>query len=93
MKVAEIDDAPECPEALAYLWKHFAEIDLGLSSNGFGPPLVTWEALRAWTDFMAVQLEPWEARALVVLGHKRAVIADEEQRKKVQAGGRQNPHR
>ncbi|MCK1568992.1 hypothetical protein IVB08_34605 [Bradyrhizobium sp. 173] len=59
---------------------------MGLASNGFGPALVTWEALRAWSEFMAVSLEPWEAKVLVTLGYRRAVIADEEQAKKAQRG-------
>lgn len=52
---------------------------MGLASNGFGPPLVTWEALKAWSEFVTIQLEPWEARVLVTLGYKRAVIESEEQ--------------
>lgn len=66
---------------------------MGLSSNGFGPALVTWEALRAWSEFMAVRLEPWEAKVLVTLGYKRAVIDGEEQARKSKANGRQNAHR
>lgn len=87
MKVADVDDAPECPEALAYLWGYFREVSMGLASNGFGPALVTWEALQAWSEFMAVSLEPWEAKVLVTLGYRRAVIADEEQQKKAPRGG------
>jgi len=93
VKVAGIDDAPECPEALAYLWKYFCEICLGLASGGFGPPLLTWEALKAWSDFAAVKLEPWEAKVLVTLGYKRAVVDGEEQEKRAKANGRQNAHR
>lgn len=87
MRVAEVDDAAVCPEALVYLWDHFREVSMGLGSNGFGPALVTWEALRAWSEFMAVALEPWEAKVLVTLGYRRAVIDDEEQRKKARGGG------
>ena len=78
---------------MVYLWRFFDEISMGLSSNGFGPPLVTWESLRAWSEFMAVNLEPWEAKVLVTLGYRRAVIDDEEQQKKAKARGHQNPHR
>lgn len=88
MKVADVDDAPECPAALAYLWDHFREASMGLAANGFGPALVTWEALRAWSEFMAVSLEPWEAKVLVTLGYRRAVIDSEEQEKKARRGGK-----
>ena len=81
-------DGPECPDALHYLWGYFCEISAGLSSNGFGPPIVTWEALRAWCEFMAVALAPWEARALVVLGHVRATVDAEEQEKRAKRGGK-----
>lgn len=60
---------------------------MGLSSNGFGPALVTWEALKAWSEFMALSLEPWEAKVLVTLGYRRAVIDGEEQAKKSKANG------
>lgn len=87
VRIADIDDAAICPEALAYLWDHFSEVSMGLASNGFGPALVTWEALRAWSEFMSVRLEPWEAKVLVTLGYKRAVIDDEEREKKARRGG------
>lgn len=71
-------DAPEFPDGLDYLWRWFQEISLGLSPNGFAPPVVTWEALRAWqaaTDVGVV--EPWEAKALVQLGMLRAGVMSE----------------
>lgn len=93
VKVAEIDDGNECPEALAYLWRFFCELSMGLSSNGFGAPVVTWEALKAWSEFMSISLEPWEAKVLVMLGYRRAVIDGEEQERKSKANGRKNAHR
>jgi hypothetical protein len=68
---------PEFPELLAYLWQWFQELTLGAAPTGFGPAVVTWEALRAWSDLMGVTLEAWEARALVFLGMLRASIAAE----------------
>lgn len=81
MKIAAIDEAPRCPQALVYLWNWFDEISIGLSSNGFGPAILTWEALKAWSEFAVIRLEPWEARVLVTLGYKRALIHGEEQQK------------
>lgn len=69
---------PEFPDAIEYLWRWFQEISLGLPVSGFGPPVVTWEALRAWQDLAGVgRIEPWEARALVQLGMLRAAILAE----------------
>jgi hypothetical protein len=50
---------------------------MGLSQNGMGPALVTWESLLAWSSFMQITLESWEARALVQLGYKRAAVESE----------------
>jgi hypothetical protein len=77
VKIAAIDDVRECPAALTYLWGYFCEIVAGLASNGFSPAVVTWEALAAWSAFMRIALEPWEARALVDLGVARASIEAE----------------
>jgi hypothetical protein len=76
-KVAPAPDGPPFPAALAYLWRMFAELVIGLPSGGFGPAVVTWETLRAWCALMRVTLRPWEALALVRLGEVRArVIGD-----------------
>jgi len=54
------------------------EICSGLGSNGFGPALVTWEALTAWQRLMDIgPIEPWEVRVLVDLGMLRARINSE----------------
>jgi hypothetical protein len=73
-----IDDGPEFPELLGYLWGWFQEISWGLAPNGFAPPVITWETLRAWQEITRVgELEPWEARTLVQLGMLRASIQAE----------------
>lgn len=69
---------PECPPELVYLWRDFVELVGGLASGGFGPPVVTWEALDAWCRLTGVTLEPWEARTLIRLGQRRAIIESEE---------------
>jgi hypothetical protein len=68
---------PQCPDGLIYLWGYFLEICPGLSQNGMGHPVVTWECLQAWCGFMRLDLEHWEARALVRLGDRRAAVAAE----------------
>jgi hypothetical protein len=70
----EVVNRPEFPDALGYLWRWFQEISWGLAPNGFAPPVITWETLRAWQALSQAELEPWEARALVQLGMLRAAI-------------------
>lgn len=66
------------PFELEYLWAYFQELSFGLSATGFGPPSITWEALRAWQDLTGVgPLDPWEARTLVQLGMLRASVQAE----------------
>lgn len=79
-KIAPVIEGPECPRQLVYLWNYFHEISMGLASNGMGPPLVTWESLVAWSRFSRVALMGWEARALVDLGYKRAIVQSEDVR-------------
>lgn len=74
---------PEFPEQIAYLWNWFGEIIEGCEP-GFGPAVVTWQALASWAGFMRVDLEPWEARTIVRLGATRAAILSED------AGGGQD---
>ncbi|MBN8960575.1 MAG: hypothetical protein J0H71_05540 [Rhizobiales bacterium] len=68
---------PELPRPLAYLWEWFGDFVFGLPSGGMGPAVATWESLEAWTRQMRVELEPWEARAMIRLGHLRAVVQSE----------------
>jgi hypothetical protein len=76
-KAATQINEPECPPELLYLWRDFVELACGLA-GGFGPPVVTWEALDAWCRLTGVALEPWEARTLIRLGQRRAIIESEE---------------
>jgi len=50
---------------------------MGVSRNGMGPVLVTWEGLRAWCELMRIALEPWESLALVRIGQCRAMVDSE----------------
>lgn len=73
-------DGPPFPELLDYLWEWFNEILLGLEQNGMGPVTVSWQSLECWCSQMRVEIEPWEARALVWLGTIRANIQSEKSR-------------
>lgn len=72
------DPDPECPPELDYLWEDFIEIVAGLPQGGFGPAVVTWESLNAWSQLTDTELEPWEARTLIRLGARRAAVMGEE---------------
>jgi hypothetical protein len=70
-------EAIEPPLEVMYLWEYFARHSMGLAINGMAPATVTWEGLRAWCELMGIELEPWEAMALVELGSLRARIESE----------------
>lgn len=82
----EDSDAPECPPALAYLWRWFLEHSMGLASGGMGYPVVTWEGLAAWCEFQGLRLAYWEALAMVRLGQLRASTLSEKTSKTKPAG-------
>ncbi len=71
-------ETPPFPDALAYLWTWFAEVVEGVASNGFGPAMVTWRDLAAWSELTMTQIEPFEARALIRLSLTRAVAMNED---------------
>jgi len=77
-KIAAVDEGPALAAEIAYLWRMFAEIMLGVGGNGMSPAVVTWEGLRAWAAFTRTELQPWEALALVQLGNLRARVISEE---------------
>jgi hypothetical protein len=70
-------DPPHFPEELAYLWNWYRQHEMGLAINGMAPPNVTWEGVAAWSMITDVLLQPWEARAMVVLGYARTVASGE----------------
>jgi hypothetical protein len=63
------DDAPEFPWALNYLWEYFLEISDAVPRDDVGAPVITWEAIARWSELMGTWLEPWELRAIVMIGH------------------------
>lgn len=73
-----VPPSPPFPTQLAYLWRWFVELSMGIASNGMGPAVVTWEALDAWSrSFLRIDLSYWEALTLIRLGNARAVIESE----------------
>ena len=48
-----------------YLWEWFIEIRSG-SANGMTNS-ITWAVLTEWSAIMQINIEPWEARTLVLM--------------------------
>jgi hypothetical protein len=68
---------PPFPRPLRYLWAIFAEIAEGLDAS-FGPPVISWQTLDAWSRLTGVRLEAREAITLVRLGRVRAEALDQD---------------
>jgi hypothetical protein len=54
------------------------EIYFGVSGNGFGPAMVTWQDIAAWSQLTGERLSPFEARVIVALSHSRAELQQAE---------------
>lgn len=65
---------PYFPQELDFLWEWYIDISRGLPSNGMAPPLISWDILKAWRDLVDVELEPWQAKALIGLGVLRVNV-------------------
>jgi hypothetical protein len=73
---------PKLPFQIAYLWDCFRQIDCGIASNGFGPPLITWSEIAAFCALTGTALRPWEVLVLVKLSVIRANIDAQAAKKK-----------
>lgn len=69
---------PPFPKRLAYLWIDFCDVIAGMDGNGWGPQVVTWEGLHAWSAMTGTNLDPWEAKLMIRLGSLRARILSEQ---------------
>jgi len=72
--VPKVQTDAQLPPELDYVWEMFEEISMGLQGSGFGIPVITWRDLSAWKENTGTPLEPWEAKALVILGNLRAFV-------------------
>lgn len=59
---------PYLPPALDYLWDWFAELVRGIAPSGMGGVRIAWQDVHAWSACCAVELAPWESRALLAMG-------------------------
>jgi hypothetical protein len=53
-----------------------------MASGGMSYPVITWEGLRAWSQQMRIDLEPWEADLMINLSCIRANVHAEKMAKK-----------
>jgi hypothetical protein len=75
-KVAPVeDDVPEFPWPLNYLWQDFLEIADAVERDDYGAPQITWRDIESWSIQMRVVLEPWEARAIVLVSRTGQGVA------------------
>jgi hypothetical protein len=84
------DEAPEFPWPLNYLWEYFLEIADAVPRDDVGAPVITWEAIGRWSELMAIWLEPWELRAIVMIGRvgqSAAAVAFSNRMKQVTSHG------
>ena len=64
-----------------YLWQWFGEILSGCTATGFAPTGIGWRDLSDWCALTGSVLEPWEARALIMLSDLRFSILAEQKKK------------
>jgi hypothetical protein len=81
-------EGPPFPELLGYLWSWFSQHSMGLAPAGEGFPVITWEGLASWRLQMQIDLEPWEAEAMMVLSVTRANIQAEQATARIKAASK-----
>lgn len=63
----ELEDAPEMPELLGYLWAIFKELSRTRSHNGFNFMPLQFVEIDAWRRLTKRKLDPWEVSAILRL--------------------------
>ena len=61
-----MDDEPELPGVLQYLWEWFWEL-ARRRGGGLGPAPITWQELDAWAGRTGKEPTPWEAALIMRL--------------------------
>lgn len=59
-----IEDRPELPDEIGYLWNWYAEIMHGTEK-------LTWQAIDAYQRVSGNEMEPWEVEALMKIEAQR----------------------
>lgn len=61
---AEVDDGPDMPSELVYLWRHYRALARTRQSAGFGPLPLEWTQIEAYNLGTLAFLEAWEKEAI-----------------------------
>jgi hypothetical protein len=61
---ASVEEAPDMPSELVYLWNHFRDLHRARSANGFGPNPIAWAEIDAYNRLAALDLGAWEIDAI-----------------------------
>ena len=65
--ILELDDQPDLPYCLTYLWGWFGELAARRQSNGMDVSPIAWREIEAWATLTGRDPKPWEIKALVKL--------------------------
>jgi hypothetical protein len=63
----ELDEQPDLPYHLTYLWGWFGELAGRRQSNGMDVSPIAWREIEAWARLTGRDPKPWEVQALVKL--------------------------
>jgi hypothetical protein len=64
--IAELE-GPELPLEVRHIWDWYNELDLGRSSNGFGPNPISYTEIRSWAQLTGRLLRTSETRGIILL--------------------------
>lgn len=73
----ELAEIPPMPEALAYLWEWFLQLDGARGGNGFGLNPLSYAEIQAWAQLTRLQPEPWEVSAIKRIDSSRIRVSQE----------------
>ena len=59
-----LQDAPELPPCLTYLWSDFLELHQGRGSNGFGPSPIGFHDIDGFQRVTGTKFAAWERAAI-----------------------------
>jgi len=65
--IKRLDNAPECPLVLLYLWGWFVQLSAGRASGPMGSSGISFQDVDAWARLMDHQPKPHEVNALMMM--------------------------
>lgn len=67
VKPAALENAPECPETLEYIWQFFKELETGRSSGGMSVNPISYPDIDAWSRLKNIVLTPFEVDVIKMI--------------------------